>query len=365
MRKFSRLLAVALVLILAPVVSAQPDHSAILDRLGEIRREVSAPGVTAAVAVDGEVVFSGGVGWAELENQTPASGATVHAVASISKVMTTVAVMQLVEQGRVRLDDFMGRHVSSLPANVSAVTLRQVLTHTSGLRGAYGLTDITRFHELAEAVTRHEGAPLLFTPGAFWSYSPHGFNLLQGLIERASGVGFEEYMRANVWEPAGMYRTSFDVPTRIVPRRGRGYERDESGELINSVAGSRRYRYAAGAMLSTAEDLVRLGVAINESSVLQPATVAAMHAPQMSPVRQYVGDGNAETRAFGQAIGWWVGTDAAGRDYRYHPGRITGVGSVLINYPNERLVVALIGNILPFDAHAHGQTVAQMFLSER
>ena len=349
---------------LAPAVSAQPDQGAVLDRLGEVRRETGAPGVMAAVAVEGEVVFAGGVGWAELENQVPASGVTVHNIGSVSKVMTTVAVMQLVEQEQLRLEDRLQRYVPALPDSVAAITLRHVLTHTSGLRLAAGREKVESLDELVDAIPRHADASLLFSPGTLWSYSSHAFNLLQVVIESVSSVDFEHYMRVNVWGPAGMGRTSFDVPSRIVPRRGHGYMRDKTGTRINSPRLDLAFRYAAGGMLSTAQDLVRLAVAINAGVLLKAETVARMYRSQLDPIRVFAADGSAPERPNGQAIGWWIDTDGVGRTWLYHSGKVNGVGSVLINYPDERLVVALIANILPFDAHEAGQSIAHMYLED-
>ena len=357
-----RTAGVAACLTLATAGSAQQvsDQGAILDRLGEIRRATGAPGITAAVAVDGEIIFSGGTGWAELENQAPASGATVHNVASISKAMTAVAVMQLVEQGTLSLEGRLRVYLPALPERVAGVTLRHILTHTSGLRSSYGLTN-RRVEDLIEVIARAGPDALRFAPGEFWAYSSAGFNLLQAVIERVSGVGFEEYMRTRVWEPAGMPRTALDVPSRIVPRRGHGYERDDAGNRINAAFFDMPDLWAAGGMLSTAGDLARLGVAINSGALLKRSTVAEMHRAQVDPVIAFVAP---EERPFGQALGWRVDTDVAGRRYVNQTGAIKGVGSILINYPDEQVVVALIANLLPFDARAHGEALAQMFLED-
>lgn len=359
--------AVAACVAMAPGVSAQPGadqaQGAILDHLGEIRRATGAPGITAAVAVDGEVIFSGGTGWAELENQAPASGATVHNVASISKVMTAVAVMQLVEQGTLSLEGRLRVYLPALPESVAGVTLRHILTHTSGFRDTYALRSRSVEH-LIEAIARAGPEALVFAPGERWSYSSAGFNLLQAVIERVSGIGFEEYMRTRVWEPAGMPRTTLDVPSRIVPRRGHGYDRDDAGNRVNAAFRDLRHLWAAGGMLSTAGDLARFGVAINEGTLLKRSTVAQMHRAQVDLVIAFVSDGAPEERTFRQALGWRIDTDAAGRRYLNQTGAIKGVGSILINYPDEQVVVALIANLLPFDARAHGEALAQLFFED-
>ena len=359
--------AVAACVAIAPGVSAQPGadqaQGAILDRLGEIRRATGAPGITAAVAVDGEIIFSGGTGWAELENQAPASGATVHNVASISKVMTAVALLQLIEEGTLSFDGRLRAYLPALPESVAGVTLRHILTHTSGLRNTYERTS-RRVEAVIEAIARAGPDALLFAPGELWSYSSAGFNLLQAVVERASGLSFEDYMRTRVWEPAEMPRTMLDVPSRIVPRRGHGYARDDDGNRINAAFFDMPDLWAAGGVLSTAGDLARFAVAINDGTLLKGSTVAPMHRAQMDPVVKFVAGGEPETQVFGQALGWYLDTDAAGRRYINSTGALRGVSSVLINYPDEDLVVALIANIQPFDARAHGSALAQLFLED-
>ncbi|HJO37793.1 MAG: serine hydrolase domain-containing protein [Vicinamibacterales bacterium] len=357
---------VALVgLILATTVSAQeaPDQGAILDALGEIRRAAGVPGVTAAVAVDGEAIFSGGTGWADLENQAPSAGVTVHNVASISKAMTTVAILQLVEQEVLGLDDRIREHLPALPASVDRVTVRQIMTHTSGLRESYELP-LRTVDALVAAIGDAGADALRFAPGEFWSYSSAGFNLLQAVIESVSGLDFELYMRTRIWQPAEMSRTALDVPAQIVPRRGRGYGRDGDGNRINATFFDMPALWAAGGVLSTAGDLARLGVAINDGALLERSTVTLMHRAQVDPVMEFKVGGPPEERDFVQALGWWIDTDARGRRYVNHTGQIRGVSSILMNYLDDDLVIALVANILPFDARTHGEALAQIFFEQ-
>ena len=253
----------ALLLLLAPVsLPAQEEHGpAILGYLEQVRNETGAPGISAAVSLEGQLVFRGGVGYAELDNRTPADGGTVWNVGSVSKVLAGVAVMQLVESGKVRLDDRIQKYVPSYPEKRAPVTLEQILTHTSGIRhykdgefGPYGLYEARHFDDINEAIEHFRDDPLLFEPGTLYWYSSHAFNLLQGVVETASGLTFEEYMRRYVWEPAGMSSSSFDVPSRIVQKRGRGYVRNERGILVNPPYVDPSYKYAGGGMLSTVEE---------------------------------------------------------------------------------------------------------------
>ena len=145
---------------------AQVDAETIENHLEQLRLSTGAPGISLTVAIRGEVVYSGGVGYAELENLTPADGKTVHNVASVSKVMATVAVMQLVEKGLVDLDDVIQKYVPSFPGKQKPVTLRRILTHTSGIRhykngefGPHGLREMRRFTDIEEAMQHFSDDP--------------------------------------------------------------------------------------------------------------------------------------------------------------------------------------------------------------
>ena len=341
----------------------------LLRYLEQIRNETGVPGVAVAVGLEGEMVFSGGVGYAELDNRTPADGGTVWNVGSVSKVLAGVAVMQLVEQGTVSLDDPIQKYVPGYPEKQAPITLKHILTHTSGIRhykagefGPYGLWEARHFEDINEAIGHFRDDPLLFEPGTLYFYSSHAFNLLQGVVEKASGLGFEEYMRRFVWEPAGMLSSSFDVPSRIVNKRGRGYVRDARGLLSNPPYADPSYKYAGGGMLSTVEDLVRFGQAINDGTLLKPETVATMYAVHVDPVMQYRASGEPVKQEFKMALGFQLDQDAAGRWYIDKTGTVSGTRSVVVTYPEYDLVVAVQANGLPFDSRKYGEAIAQLYL---
>lgn len=361
--------ALAAVVAVVPSVQAQTETPSTLSYLEQVRHQTGAPGVTAAVSVDGVIVFSDGVGYAELDNQTPATGATVLNVGSVSKVMAVIAIMQLVEQGKVTLSDDIRAYVTAFPDKGVPVTLRQIMTHTSGIRhyrdgefGPNGLRSMRHFDDFEEAIQHFTEDPLVFAPGEYWLYSSHAFNLLQGVVEKVSGVRFENYMQTYVWEPAGMLRSSFDVPSRVVRQRGRGYVRANDGTIVNSRYEDVSYKYAGGGMLSTVEDLVRMGNAINNGTLLGPDAVTEMHTSRVDPVLQFQANGQPRELSFKQALGWDLSTDGQGRTYISKTGTVRGTRSVVINYPDDGLVVALQANIAPFPIQRHGEAIAQIYL---
>ncbi len=359
-----------LVAVSLPVEAQRVSREQLLDFMQQIRSDNDLPGLSVAVAVNGELVFSEGVGFAELDNRTPATGRTVHNAGSVSKVLAVVGLMQLWEQGKVDLDATVQTYLPYYPEQPYPITVRQILTHTSGIRhyngiefGPYDLLRYRHFDNFEEATELWRNDPLVFEPGTAWMYSSHAHNLQHGIVEAASGLGFEEYLRKFVWEPAGMMATQFDVPSRVVRNRGKGYVRHEGGPFVNPPAEDPSYKYAGGGILTTVEDLVRFAITINEGRLLKAQTIAEMHRPQIDPsIKRFVPDGDPQALEHQQALAWWIRTDQAGREYPSHTGTVKGTRSFLANFNDYGVIVAIQANALPFDSARYGEAIAQMFL---
>ena len=349
----------ALSFVLLPASAFALDATLVDSYLQRLRQESGAPGASAAIMVKGELVYSGGAGIGDLEAGTPQNGLSVHNIGSVSKTQTVVAVMQLVEQGKVNLDAEIQTYVPWFPRKQAPITLRQILTHTSGIRhyknGEFGEGEVLRyqqFDDIEQASQRWMNDPLVFAPGQHWLYSSYATNLLQALVERVSGERFETYLRRHVWEPAGMLDTQFDVPSRIVQRRSRGYVLDKSGgKLVNAPQENVSYKYAGGGMISTNEDMVRFGHALNRGLLLKPATMHEMLRGQLSPDIEYPPASveaaqqldalKAPPKPPGQALIWRLGSDPWGGHYIEHSGSVKGTYSELVDYQDDDIIVSL------------------------
>ncbi len=319
--------------------------------LENVQKTSGTPALTAAVASKGKIVFSKGAGVADLENHVAARSDTVFNIGSLSKANTAVAVMQLVERGTIRLDDNVRRYVPSFPDKGVPITIRELMSHTSGIRH-YRDTDVPdmpvqgntmAYPTFEQAIALFKDDPLLFTPGKYFFYSSYAVNLLQGVIEEATHAPFETYMKENVWEPSGMTRTSFDVPGRVDDNRARSYHIDKVPPVPIPVY-DRTYKFASGGMLSTSEDLVRLGAALNHGRLMKPETVKAMFSPQTSPKLWFRENGPPGHEAYKQALMWRVVNDSAGRTMVYECGSVDGFNACLVNFPQEDLVAAIATN---------------------
>jgi CubicO group peptidase (beta-lactamase class C family) len=263
---------------------------------------------------------------------------------------------------------------TTFPTKRAPVTLRHILTHTSGIRH-YRSTDFPedpefnnnhrRYHSLEEAIRIFKDDPLLFEPGAYYSYSSYATNLLQGVVETASGLGFEPYLRQRVWGPAGMASAALDLPERIVPHRARGYL-VEGDSVTNYPSEDVTYKFAGGGMIGSAEDLVYFAHALNDGRLLEPETRALMWTPHVDPVLQFNGDDPPipETR-WKLGLMWRIRRDQRGREFVYEAGTVKGFNALLIDYYHEGVVAAVVGNGHPVaPAFREALTFAELFLED-
>lgn len=338
------------------------------DFLVQLRASTKTPAVSGAVAVGGKVVFAAGVGNIDLENQVPASRASVYNIGSVSKVVTGIAVMQLVEQKRLGLDDDVRKYVPAFPDKGATITVRHLLTHTSGIRH-YRDTDFpgTPDNENIQPVAGWEDGlrvfaadPLLFRPGQYYFYTSYGVNLLQGVVEKASGQTFEQYLRERVWGPAGMTSAGLDIPERIVPHRARSY-RIVAGQPLNYFYNDLRYKFASGGMIASAEDLVKLGMALHGGLLLHPETRDLMLSSQLEGVQEFrEGEAPAPLR-YQQAMLWQLRRDPEGRRVAFHCGSIKASNACLVDFLDESLVVAVATNSWECCGWAKADALAAFF----
>ena len=319
--------------------------------LEQLRVATGTPAISGAVTVRGKIVFSAGVGLIDLEHHTAATGSSVYNIGSVSKIVTAIAVMQLVEQNLISLDDDIRTYVPAFPDKGARITIRHLLTQTSGIRhyhksdfpGTPDNENIQPIDSYLDGLLFFANDPLLFQPGEFYFYSSYGVNLLQGVVEKASGIPFEQYLQEHVWRAAGMTSASFDIPERIVPNRARSY-RIERGQTFNYYYNDLRYKFASGGMIASAEDLVKLGVALNHGILMSAETRALMLTSQLEGKQRFREDGAPVDIGFKQGMLWQLRRDTAGRRVAYMCGSIKGSNACLVDFLDEDLVAAVTTN---------------------
>jgi serine beta-lactamase-like protein LACTB, mitochondrial len=315
------------------------------------------PGITMAVAVDGKIIYSEGYGLADLEQRVPVWPTTKFRIASISKPLTAVALMQLVETGKVDLDAPIQKYVPSFPDKGALITTRMVAGHLAGIRH-YKDKEFeisSHYDSVTEGLKIFEDDPLVAPPGTKFSYSSYGFNLVSAVIEAASGENFLAYMQNHVFTPLGMPHTTADQNKPIVEERARFYELTKAGNAENTPYVDNSYKWAGGGFLSTAEDLVRFGSALLRPGFLKEESLKQLFASQKTKAGDETGYG----------IGWGVGKTSNGKIFYAHSGGAVGGTSQLIVYPESGVVIAMINNLsdAPWKVE-EVRAVAEKFIDE-
>lgn len=332
-------------------------------RVQELERIITAemarqniPGLSVAVAAGGKMVWAAGFGLADLENHVPAKATTVYRLASVSKPFTAVAVMQLVEQGRMDLDAPVEKYVPSFPKKQWPVTIRHLLCHQSGIRHYRDGAEVNstrHYTDLIEPLRIFQNDPLLFEPGTRFSYTTYGYNLLGAAVEGASGMKFLDYLRRHIFEPAGLSRMRDDNVYDLIPDRARGYRRVLGGKIENCALADTSNKIPGGGLVGTVEDLVDFAIHLNGGTLLKPETVRRMFTPQKTR------DGN--TTPYG--LGWQI-FERGSRRWVGHGGAQQGVRTLLLMRPERGFAVALMANLEGVNLEPAAGRIAAIVLGE-
>lgn len=294
------------------------------------------PSICAGAAINGKFIWTGSSGYADLENSVKANSKTVYRIASVSKPITAIAVMQLVEKGKIKLDEDIRTYVSFFPKKKWNITVRNILTHTSGIRSYRpGEFDNKNYYtSLKEAIAVFSDDSLETKPGSKYSYNTIAYNLLAAAVENVSGFTFGEYLKKNIFEPAGMKSTNLEYQSDLVVNRAHGYIK--SGDTIrNAPLADLSFKYAGGGIISTVEDLIKLGNALLENKILTKASIDSMTVPTVLD--------SGEKMQYGLGLGF--GVDSLKGRYYAHAGGGTGFSSHFLVCPDSKSVFVHLINV--------------------
>ncbi len=286
-------------------------------------------GVSLAVVRDGKLVKAAGYGWANLETKTPASPESVYKLGSLSKQFIAAAVLLLVQDGRLGLDDPVNRILAESPETWSGITIRHLLTHTSGLVREVPDFDPFKVQSDADVLRSVAALPLRFPPGDHWEYSNVGYYALAEVIRTVTHRPWSEFVAERVFAPAGMNATR-TTTAEIVPGRAAGYA-GRGGALVN--AADWVVVRPSGAFLSTVLDLAKWDVAMSDDRVLPASARTAMWTPVT------LNDGSRHPYGFG----WFVDANNGHRRI-HHDGGVPGFSSDFERFPDDGLTVILLAN---------------------
>jgi CubicO group peptidase (beta-lactamase class C family) len=308
---------------------------------------------TMLVARDGNIVFSKGYGFADLEWKIPNSPDTKFRLGSVSKQFAAASILLLEERGRLSVGDPVKKYITNAPEAWDKITIFHLLTHTSGI------SNFTTFPEYndrkahpttaAELISRFRTLPLDFQPGESWNYSNSGYVVLSYIVEKVSGEPYPEFLRSSIFNPLGMRDSGYDSNAAILSHRAPGYTFN-GGRLLNAEYIDMTVPQGAGGLYSTTEDLLKWEQALYGGKLLQPASLAKMTTPFKN------------NYAFGLEV-----QTLNGRKVIEHGGAIDGFNTALAYYPDDKLAIVVLENVagaaLPMEiakklaALVHGEPV--------
>jgi CubicO group peptidase (beta-lactamase class C family) len=312
------------------------------------------PGLSVGFLKD-DFVWTMGFGYADLENKVSAKPQSAYRLASITKTITAMAVLQLVEQGKIDLDAKVQKYVPYFPKKNWPITIRQLLGHIGGIShyNNYDLEGHIKVRKnTREALAIFQDFPLVAEPGTRYNYSTYGYNLLGAVIESASGQAYGDYIKTHIFEPLGMTNSRLDNPVEIIPNRVRGY-RLYHGQIKNSEYVDISSRFAGGGTRSTVVDLLRYATGILDKKLLQETTYREMFKPMALKNGRYTTYG----------MGWNV-RPLNGHFRIYHGGSQAETKTFLLIHPTEHFAIAIASNLESFDRMFYVTTLAELVLGE-
>ena len=324
-----------LLALLVPLPAQGDPAKSIESRLQSAIKKHSIPGLSCAVMQKGELTFSKGYGFADLENDVPATDATVYRLASISKPVTAVLIMQLVERGALDLDADVSTIVPEWPKKQWPVTCRQLLSHLGGVRH-YKSTEVEstqRYRNQVAALPRFAADPLLHEPGTKYTYSTFGFNLLAAVVEKRHEQSFGAAVREHIGRLAHATTLQDDDQRRLIKHRAQGYVMRD-GRLQNSELMDSSYKLGGGGLCASAPDVARFAHALMSNQLLRPETREWMWR------EQHTKDGNP----VGYALGFGV-RQVLGKRLVQHSGAQSRVSTMLCMLPEEQIAVVIMCNL--------------------
>lgn len=339
MKKYINSISLSFLIIITLFASSMFAQDAVTTKIDEfIKAEMQKqkiPGVSLAVIRDGQIVYAKGYGYANVEHQVPVKPETIFQSGSVGKQFTAMAIMLLVEEGKIGLDDKISKYFTDAPAEWNNITVRHLLTHTSGMTDYPKDFDFRADYTEGDIYKRIKTVPLGFQPGEKWAYSNLGYVTLGILVNRVTGKFYGDFLKERVFDPLGMTTARVINEADIIPNRADGYVLAK-GELKNQAWVSPSLNTTAdGALYLTVLDMAKWEAALNGGKLLQKTGYEAMWAPVK------LNDGKKHPYGFG-----WMFADANGKQIIEHGGAWQGFKSMITRYPEDKLTVVVFANLI-------------------
>jgi len=328
------LLIVSLLLASAHVYSQTFETK--VDSILQNKFQPDAPGGVFLVAKDGQPVYRKAFGKANVELNVDMKPEDVFEIGSMTKQFTAIAILMLMEEGKLKLDDDITRFIPDYPTHGKTITIHQLLTHTSGIKDYTHMKSIgsiaKRNLSPKELVDFFKNEPMDFEPGEKFQYDNSGYVLLGYIIELVSGMSYEDFIEKNIFQKVRMNHSCYASDREIIKNRAYGYQR-HGDKLYNKRHISFNITYAAGSLMSTVDDLLKWQEALNHNLLVSPKTIDLAFTNYML--------NNGEKINYG--YGWHLKT-INGMPDREHGGSIFGFKSMAVYIPEKDIYVVGLTN---------------------
>ena len=357
---FSLLFLTCLIGIAVAVIAFKSDFTAsssLASKIDSVLKENRFQG-SALVAKKGQIVFKQSYGLANAEHQIHNTPQTVFRIGSITKEFTAVAILQLQEEGILKVSDSIAKYIPDYPHG-DQITIHHLLSHTSGIPSIYRFPNLLEIQRQAttplQAMAHFKDLPLSFIPGTDIESSDSGYIILGAIIERAAGKTYEEYLTENIFQPLQMNSTYYEHNHSVIPNRASGYQENE-GKLTHASFIDMSLPHAAAALSSTVEDLNRFDQALKRTDFITQSMRDALFTIHGSNAAKQIASG------YGFRIGPLNrGMEGCEPSIIGHFGTIDGFESAMISYPDDDLTIILLSNIEKTDLRSFHKKIAALF----
>ncbi len=318
-----------------------------------LMEELSIPGLSITLAKKDEIIWSEGLGLANVESNLPVRIETMFRIGSISKSFTSLALGKLIEEGKISLDDKVNDLVPYFPKKEYDISILQLANHTAGIRNYKGaeFRSNSFFDSVEKAVGVFGADPLLFEPGSEYAYATYNYTLLSGAMEMVSGSTYLDYMQKVVFDPLGLDHTMADKASEEIPERATFYYKQGANWGVTPDVDNSN-KWAGGGLLSNSLDMAKMAQGLLNNKLLREDTKEILWTRSSLT--------NGEEIAY--AVGWRNTKDEKGRRIIHHGGSSMGARSFLILFPEEGWTVAMTCNISSSFNEEFAVPLAEIFL---
>lgn len=295
-------------------------------------------GIVGGFSIKGEIKWEEAAGFSNEKAKITFDISTKTRIASISKTMTAIAIMQLYEQGKLKLEDPIQTYLPDFPEKKEGeITIRQLLQHSSGL-GSYKNNkeqeNKTNYPTLSDAVSIFKDRDLIDIPGQTFHYTTYGYVVLGLIIEKVSGMSYESYLQSNIWDKAKMTNTGIEYINQVIPNKSMIYHKNSKGIVDEAEQTNLSDRIPGGGIYSTVTDLLKFGDAILNFELIKESTFKMM-----------VENPNLKEQGNGYGLGWYLyGENPKYGEVYGHNGTQTGASTFLMLLPKQMTTIVVLSN---------------------